>query len=47
MESSTLRQMRAWVQFHFKLDTTNMTVDDIIDHWVEVEYVMNEVNKGK
>jgi hypothetical protein len=37
--------MRAWVQYHFKLDTRTMTADEVIAYWVEVEYIMNEVNK--
>lgn len=45
MESNPLRQMRAWVQYHFKMDTRTMSVDDVVAHWVEVEYVMNEMNK--
>ena len=47
MESNPLRQMRAWVQYHFKIDTRNLPVDDVISLWVEVEYIMNEVNKGE
>jgi len=45
MGSSTLRQMRAWVQYHFKMDTRYMTTEEVIAHWVEVEYVMEEMNK--
>lgn len=44
-ESVAMRRWEAWLRFYFKIDTSLLTEDEVIERWCELEYCLKQLGK--